>query len=124
LSGTKVTQLRDSIYLIDIVARAIPEERAKLETLRNLMLETPGGKAVPLEQVAKLSYGLEPPLIWRRQRLPPVTVQADTAPRVEAATVVRSLATEVTNFQGETAGGLRRRRRRHRRGQRQGRGSR
>ena len=30
LSGTRV-QLRDSTYLIDIVARAIPEERAKLE---------------------------------------------------------------------------------------------
>ena len=84
LSGTTVTQLRDGIYLIDIVARAVPEERAKLETLRSLMIETPGGRAVPLEQVAKLSYGLEPPLIWRRQRLPTVTVQADTAPGVEA----------------------------------------
>jgi len=68
LSGTSVTQVRDGIYLIDIVARAIPEERAKLETLRSLMLEVPCGKSVPLEQVAKLSYGLEPPLIWRRQR--------------------------------------------------------
>ena len=54
------------------------------------MLERPGGKSVPLEQVAKLSYGLEPPLIWRRQRLSTITVQADIAPRVEAATVVRS----------------------------------
>ena len=92
LSGTSVTQLRDSIYLIDVVARAIPDERAKLETLRSLMLEIPGGKAVPLEQVAKFSYVLEPPLIWRRQRLPTATVQADTAPGVEAATVVRSLS--------------------------------
>ena len=105
LSGTSVTQLRDSIYLIDIVARAIPEERAKLETLRSLMLETPGGKAVPLEQVAKLSYGLEPPLIWRRQRLPTVTIQADTAPGVEAATVVRSLSTEVANFRAKMPAG-------------------
>ena len=85
LSGTSVTQLRDSIYLIDVVARAIPDERAKLETLRSLMLETPGGKGVPLEQVAKLSYVLEPPLIWRRQRLPTATVQADTAPGVRGS---------------------------------------
>ncbi len=55
LSGTTVTQLRDDIYLIDIVARAIPEERAKLETLRSLMINAPGGRSVPLEQVAKLS---------------------------------------------------------------------
>jgi multidrug efflux pump len=95
LSGTPVTQVRDDIYLIDIVARAVPEERAKLETLRNLMIETPGGRAVPLEQMAKLSYGLEPPLIWRRQRLPTITVQGDTAPGVEAATVVKSLGSEI-----------------------------
>ena len=105
LSGTNVTQVRDSIYLIDIVARAIPEERAKLETLRSLMLNIPGGKSVPLEQVAKLSYALEPPLIWRRQRLPTVTVQADTAPGVEAATVVRSLATEVASFKAKLPAG-------------------
>src|SRR5499427_8771852 len=101
LSGTSVTQVRDSIYLVDIVARAIPEERAKLETLRSLMLDIPGGKSVPLEQVAKLSYALEPPLIWRRQRLPTVTVQADTAPGVEAATVVRSLATQMSLFKAK-----------------------
>ena len=105
LSGTNVTQLRDSIYLIDIVARAIPEERAKLETLRSLMLETPGGKAVPLEQVAKLSYGLEPPLIWRRHRVPTVTVQADTAPGVEPMTVVRSLAADVATFKAKLPAG-------------------
>ena len=93
--------MRDDIYLIDIVARAVPEERAKLETLRSLMIETPGGHAVPLEQMAKLSYGLEPPLIWRRQRLPTVTVQADTAPGVEAATVVKSLASEIAAFKSK-----------------------
>ncbi|MGA7211515.1 MAG: efflux RND transporter permease subunit, partial [Pseudolabrys sp.] len=43
LSGTTVTQVRDDIYLIDIVARAIPEERAKLETLRSLMINVSGG---------------------------------------------------------------------------------
>jgi multidrug efflux pump len=91
LSGTTVSQVRDDIYLVDIVARAVSDERVKLETLRSLMIETPGGRDVPLEQIAKVSYGLEPPLIWRRQRLPTITVQADTAPGVEAATVVKSL---------------------------------
>jgi len=84
LSGTSVTQVRDDIYLVDVVARAVAHERATLETLRSLMIETPGGQSVPLEQMAKLSYGLEPPLIGRRQRLPTITVQADTAPGVEA----------------------------------------
>jgi multidrug efflux pump len=105
LSGTAVTQVRDDIYLVDVVARAVPEERAKLETLRSLMIETPGGRSVPVEQIATLSYGLEQPLIWRRQRLPTITVQADTAPGVEAATVVKSLAADVAAFKSKLPAG-------------------
>jgi multidrug efflux pump len=101
LSGTTVTQVRDDIYLIDVVARAVSEERAKLETLRSLRIATPGGRAVPLEQMAKLSYALEPPLVWRRQRLPTVTVQADTAPGVEAATVVKALDSQLAAFKAK-----------------------
>ena len=101
LSGTTVTQLRDDIYLIDIVARAIPDERAKLETLRSLMINVPGGHSVPLEQVAKLSYGIEPPLVWRRHRLPTVTVQADIAPGLEAATVVKALSSDIAAFKSK-----------------------
>ena len=105
LSGTTVTQVRDDIYLIDIVARAIPEERAKLETLRSLMINVPGGRSVPLEQVAKLSYGIEPPLVWRRHRLPTITVQADTAPGLEAATVVKVLSSEIAAFKSQLPAG-------------------
>src|SRR5262249_51529254 len=46
LSGTRITQMREGTYLIDIVARAVPEERAKLDTLRNLMIGANGGKHV------------------------------------------------------------------------------
>ncbi|MGA7033166.1 MAG: efflux RND transporter permease subunit, partial [Pseudolabrys sp.] len=105
LSGTTVTQVRDDIYLIDIVARAVPEERAKLETLRSLMINVQGGRAAPLEQVAKLSYGIEPPLVWRRHRLPTITVQADTAPGLEAATVVKDLSSEIAAFKSQLPAG-------------------
>jgi multidrug efflux pump len=105
LSGTRVTQLRESTYLIDIVARAVPEERAKLDTLRNLMLGAPGGRRVPLEQVATLSYQLEPPLIWRRQRLPTVTVQADVVPGIEASTVARELDPAIQEFRAKLPAG-------------------
>jgi len=98
LSGTQITQLREATYLIDIVARAVPEERAQLETLRNLMIGAPGGHRVPLSQIATLSYELEPPLIWRRQRLPTVTVQADVPKGVEPASVVKQLEKPIAEF--------------------------
>ncbi len=98
LSGTRITQLRDDIYLVDIVARALPEERARLDTLRNLTLDAPGGRNIPLAQIATISYALEPPMIWRRQRLPTVTVQADVAQGVQPVTVARQLEGDVARF--------------------------
>lgn len=98
LSGTTITQVRDHTYLIDVVARAIEGERAKLDTLRSLRLATPSGGNVPLAQVASLSYSLEPPLVWRRSRLPTVTVQADVTPGIEAMTVVRQLGKDIDAF--------------------------
>jgi multidrug efflux pump subunit AcrB len=100
LSGTTVTQLRDATYLIDIVARAREEERAKIQSLQSLTIGTAGGKRVPLSQVAKISYDMEAPLIWRRQRLPAVTVQADVRPGVEAATVIKRLDQQIAEFRG------------------------
>jgi multidrug efflux pump subunit AcrB len=105
LSGTRITQLRESTYLIDIVARAVPEERTKLDTLRNMMLGGPGGRHVPLEQIATLTYQLEPPLIWRRLRLPTVTVQADVVPGIEPTTVVTQLDTAIKDFRASLPAG-------------------
>jgi multidrug efflux pump subunit AcrB len=65
------------------------------------MINVSSGRAVPLEQVAKLSYELEPPLIWRRHRLPTVTVQAEPAAGLEAATVVRELAGDIAAFKAK-----------------------
>jgi multidrug efflux pump subunit AcrB len=101
LSGTTITQLRDATYLIDIVARAIQEERATIDTLQNLSIATPAGGRVPLAQIAKASFVLEPPLIWRRQRLPTVTVQADITPGLEADTVIWQLAKPIAEFRSQ-----------------------
>ena len=92
VAGTTVTQVRDSIYLIDLVARASAEERATLDTMRDLKITLANGRSIPLVDVAQLDYGLEEPLMWRRDRLPTITVQADMAGKVQPATVVKALA--------------------------------
>jgi len=104
LSGTTITQLRDSTYLIDLVARAVEDERASLDTLRSLQLATPNGP-VPLAQIATLSYTLEPPLIWRRSRLPTVTVQADVTPGIEAINAVSQLSPTIEAFKAKLPAG-------------------
>ncbi len=122
LSGTVITQVRDDIYLVDVVARAVPEERAKLETLRSLMIATPDGRSVPLSQVATLSYQLEPPLIWSRQRQPTVTVQADLQAGHRGGDGGARVRAKARRVQGQAAARIQRGCRRLRRGQRQGSG--
>jgi multidrug efflux pump len=91
VTGATITQIRDDIYLIDVIARADVEERGSIATLRNLQLSGNGGQAVPLAAVAKFSYALEQPKIWRRSRLPTVTVQAAMRGPVQPATAVAEL---------------------------------
>jgi multidrug efflux pump subunit AcrB len=105
LSGTTITQLRDQTYLIDIVARARSEERSTLQSLRDLTVSTASGSRVPLDQVATISYEMEEPLIWRRKRLPTLTVQADVAPGLEAATITERLEKPIEEFKSALPAG-------------------
>jgi len=98
VSGVTVTQVRDEIYLIDVIVRADAQDRVSPSTLRTLEIPLPTGKTVPLAQIARLEYGLDMPLIWRRDRLATLTVQADTIPAVLPATVVASLAKKIAEL--------------------------
>jgi multidrug efflux pump subunit AcrB len=92
VSGVTATQMRDGIYLVDVLVRASAEQRASLSTLRTLQVPLPNGRTVPLSQIASVEYGQEYPLVWRRDRRPTVTVQADVAPGTLPATAVQDLA--------------------------------
>ena len=105
VTGTNVTQVRDSIYLVEVVARAPLGERASLQTLRDLQVALDNGKTVPLSQIATIGYGLEQPVIWRRDLLPTITVQADVAPGLEAKTVVGQLAPAIAALAKELPAG-------------------
>src|SRR5271166_42514 len=78
LDGTSITQVRDSIYLVNVVGRATARERASIDTVRDIQLIGLGGRAVPLGAVATVRYEIEQPTIWRRSRLPTVTLKAST----------------------------------------------
>jgi multidrug efflux pump subunit AcrB len=98
VAGSSVTQLRDDIYLIDVIGQAQAGERTSVETLQNLQLPGANGQAVPLAAVATLGYGLEQPVIWRRARQPTVTLKVGINDKTEAATIVTQLAPELKKF--------------------------
>ncbi len=95
ISGTSVTQVRDDIYLVDVVARATDEQRVSLASLRTLQMPIPGGRTVPLSQFATFEYKQDFPLVWRRDRVPTLTVQADVRPGTLPETVVTALAPSI-----------------------------
>jgi multidrug efflux pump subunit AcrB len=95
VTGSVVTQLRDDIYLVDVVARAVDEQRVSLATLRNIQVPLAGGRTVPLSQLATFEFDQEFPLVWRRDRVPTLTVQADVAEGALPESVVSALAADV-----------------------------
>ena len=95
LTGVTATEIRSGIYLVDVLVRASADERMSLSTIRTLQVPLPNGQTVPLSQFASVDYGLEYPMIWRRDRQPTVTVQADVAPGTQAATVVQGLTPQI-----------------------------
>jgi multidrug efflux pump subunit AcrB len=98
VSGIPSTQVRDSIYLIDVTVRAQASERMSLETIRTLKIPLPNGRSVPLSELARAEYEQDLPLIWRRDRLPTLTVQAEPREGVLAATAVAGLADKVSEL--------------------------
>jgi multidrug efflux pump len=98
LNGTSITQVRDSIYLINVVDRATAAERASISTLRDLQLIGLGGQSVPLGAVANIRYEIEQPTIWRRSRLPTITLQSSIRDDVQPNTVAEQLAPRIAEF--------------------------
>jgi len=87
LKGYSVTYFRERDRLVEVLLRGAEQERAKLSMLGNLAIPTPSGKAVPLSQIATIRYGFEEGIIWRRNRLPTVTVRANVYGAIQAPAV-------------------------------------
>ena len=98
VTGSTVTQVRDDIYLVNVVARAVEEERASFGSLASLQVPTPSGRMVPLSQFATVVEEQEFPLVWRRNRLPTLTVRADVDHSVLPDAVVGALAPKIAEL--------------------------
>lgn len=96
--GQTVTQVNDSIYLINVIGRAEDAERDSPETLQNLQIVTPSGTSIPLLAFATVRYELEQPLVWRRDRLPTITLKASVRDAMQPTDLVNQLQPEIDRF--------------------------
>ena len=107
ITGSAITQVRDDIYLVNVVAREVGGQSLSVETLRNLPVSLPNGRTIPLSQFATFEYGQDYPLVWRRDRVPTLTVQADVAPGAMPETVVADLTAPIAELNATLPAGYR-----------------
>ncbi|OLS60068.1 efflux RND transporter permease subunit [Pseudomonas putida] len=98
VTGAPVTEVNDSIYLIDVVARAEDSERGSPQTLQNLQIVTPSGTSIPLLAFATVRYELEQPLVWRRDRKPTITIKASVRDEIQPTDLVAQLKPKIDEF--------------------------
>ena len=87
LSGYFVTEYRERDKLIEVLARAETGERRSLDELGDVNIPTQNGRSIPLSQVATVKYVQEDGVIWRRNRVPTITVQGDVKGHIQAPVV-------------------------------------
>lgn len=95
ISGSTISQYREGDEIIDVVLRGPSEERARLSLLDSLSIPTAAG-SVSLAQIARIDYGLEEGILWRRNRLPTVTVRGDVYGKIQPPTVAAEVNQQLT----------------------------
>ncbi|HET9651215.1 MAG TPA: efflux RND transporter permease subunit, partial [Usitatibacter sp.] len=107
MNGAPLSQMREHEDLIDVVARAVPGERLDLDTLKNVNVFTRHGTVVPLSQVARVSYALEEPVLWRRNRDMAITVKADVKDGEQGVSVTKEIQPRLQEIQAKLPSGYR-----------------
>ncbi len=95
LHGMPVTEFREDTETIQVLLRGARAERTHLSLLGDLAIPVLDGKSVPLSQVVTPEYGFEDGVIWRRDRVPTVTVRSTLYGTVQPAVVVDQLAAQI-----------------------------
>ncbi len=99
LTGVTVTQVRDGIELVDVVTRAVAEDRLRPERLPDLTIGVRNGHPIPLSQVAKIEYVSEEPILWRQSRDLVLTVRSEIVKGVQAPDVTSEILPKIKDVE-------------------------
>jgi multidrug efflux pump len=106
LSGATVTQFRENDLLIDVVLRTPRSEHRDIDALKSLPIGRFNGSGVTLGQVASFHPAFEDGVIWRRNRLPTISVRGDPVGKTQPATIIDSIAPQVARFRAQLPAGF------------------
>ena len=83
LTGVPITQVREDIRTVELVARSAGAERFDPSRIQDFNLTSRSGKSIPLSQIGYVEIRNEPPILKRRDRLATITVRGDIDERLQ-----------------------------------------
>jgi multidrug efflux pump subunit AcrB len=83
LTGVPVTQVREDIRSVEVIARTTGQERLDPAKLGAFTLVGAAGERIPLDQIGKAEVRMEDPILRRRDRMPTITVRGDIDDRLQ-----------------------------------------
>lgn len=95
LKGIPLTQLREDIRTVDIVARSAGTERLSPDKLSSLTLVSNSGKIIPLSQLGEIKTVDEDPFLRRRDRTPTISVRCDIQEGLQPPQVSNEILKEI-----------------------------
>lgn len=98
LSGMQIGNYRVGNRNIPVIARQPLDERNSIAGLRDAYMPIANGKSVPFAQLGQARFVFEPGIIWRRNRLPTITVQAEVAEGLQSPDVEARIDRELDSI--------------------------
>jgi multidrug efflux pump subunit AcrB len=83
LTGVPVTQVREDIRSVEVVARTSGQDRLDPARLGAFTLLGASGERIPLDQIGRAEVRMEDPILRRRDRLTTITVRGDIDERLQ-----------------------------------------
>lgn len=107
LTGVTVSRYRDGRESVDVVVRAVAEERMDLDQIEGAPVFTSTGRSIPMSQVATAVYQQEEPILWRRNRETMLTVRGDVRDGWQAPDVSNRISQRLTELRRQLPPGYR-----------------
>ncbi|MBE9191532.1 efflux RND transporter permease subunit [Gloeocapsopsis crepidinum LEGE 06123] len=98
LNGRVVSQILQEQQLFDLLVWLQADARNNLDTIRNLLIDTPNGQKIPLAQVAQINYGTGPNTINRENVSRLIVVSANVSGR-DLGSVIADIRNNINELQ-------------------------
>ncbi|GAA0307433.1 efflux RND transporter permease subunit [Sphingomonas oligophenolica] len=95
LTGTTVTEVREDIRSVGVVARSAGTDRLDPAKLNGFTLAGNTGERIPLDQIGHTEIRMEDPILRRYDRFPTITVRGDVAEGTQPPDVANQVLTQI-----------------------------